>query len=74
MNLKTFLLEVVKQIRAGAASAGCIPNPRVDMEIFLKPNGSIASLRDDVCGCVHVTVLMLSNAPHEPRGANENKP
>ena len=61
MNLKTFLTEVTNQIRAGAAAAGCIPNPRVEIEISLKPDGSVAMSHDDVCERVHVTMLMLPN-------------
>ncbi len=59
MKLKTFLLDVINQIREGASEAGCMPNPRVEMDVAIKQNGNIASSK--TCGRVHITVLMLPN-------------
>ena len=61
MNLKTFLVEITNQIRAGSAAAGCIPNPRVEIEAAIKPDDTLATRRYDVCERVHVVVLMLPN-------------
>jgi len=61
MNLKTFLVEVTKQIREGTAAAKCMPVARIEMDIAIASDGRVTSRCAGNCSRVHIIVTMLPN-------------